>query len=291
MQRGHRWLGAGLPWPLRESHLGRSGSTHSRRHGSGIDFSETRVYQSGDELRHFNWRAMARTGQPQVRIFQQDLAPVSCFLIDRRAPMRFGTRRRLKVTQAARLAIFLATWEARRGAELAGLMLEQKALWQSPVSGEKGIYQLAQRATQPCPPIDQDADQSVVDFKQSLAQLVAQLSPGSHLYLLSDFNDLKKSMLPQLFQLGKQHQVWAIGIYDPAEQQLPQAGSLQLVWRQGSGSTVVNSENTAIRQQQRHRFNRRQQEIKTLFDQAGIYYSSVFCDVDEIEDLLQGSHQ
>jgi len=291
MQQGHHWSGAGLPWPMRESRQGRSGSFNSQHQGSGTDFTETRPYQPGDEIRHINWRAMARTGRPHVRVFQEDLAPVSCFLIDRRAKMRFGTRQRLKVTQAARLAVFLATWEARSGSELAGLILNEAPRWQPPVSGQNGIHQLARLATSPCPPLN---DLSQIDINQALSQLAEQLPLGSHLYLLSDFSDLQEDILPRLYQLGKQHRVWAIGIHDPSEQQLPEAGHLQLVWNQNLDkleNTVINTDDAGVRQQHRIRFEQRQRQIKNLCEQAGIFYTSMSSSEDDITKALQDVRQ
>lgn len=288
MQQGHHWNGNGLPWPMRENLQGRSGSLHSQRPGSGIDFTETRPYQPGDELRHMNWRAFARTGRLQVRVFQEDLAPTSCFVIDRRDSMRFGTRRRLKATQAARLAIFLATWEARSGAELGGLLLDEAPHWQPPASGEGGIHHLARLASKPCPPIP---DLPPLEIKKTLSLLAQQLPSGSHLYLLSDFYDLDESALSQLYQLGKQHRVWAIGIHDPAEKILPAAGHLQLVWgKAGSNrSTAVNTQHARLQQQHLRRFMQRQQSLKDLCERADITYTSISADADNLALALQSA--
>ncbi len=286
IQQGHHWSGNTAPWLMREPRQGHSGNLVSHRHGSGIDFSETRPYQTGDEPRHMNWRATARTGRAQVRVFQQDLTPTSFFLIDRRSSMRFGTRQRLKVTQAARLAIFLASWEARNGCELGSLIINESLQWQTPVSGQDGIYQLAQLASKPCPPLFHS---STINMKQFLSLLAEQLPPGSHLYLLSDFYDIEEDVLARLYQLGEQHRVWAIGIHDPAEQQLPDAGCLQLVWQQTSTITgnMVNSSDAGIQQQQQLIFRQRQQQLKNIFQNAGIFYSHVFCHENDISKALQ----
>ena len=270
---------------MRETRQGHSGNLVSQRQGSGIDFSETQPYQAGDEPRHMNWRATARTGRPMVRVFQQDLTPTSYFLIDRRSNMRFGTRQRLKVTQAARLAIFLASWEARSGTELGSLIIDESLQWHPPVSGQDGIYQLAQLVCKPCPPL---FDSPQIDIKRALSLLAEQVPLGSHLYLLSDFIDLEEDLLPRLYQLGEQHRVWAIDIHDPAEQQLPDAGYLQLVWNQTStAGNVINTGDVSIRQQQQSRFEQRQQQLKSLCERAGIFYSNIFCNENDITKALR----
>jgi uncharacterized protein (DUF58 family) len=284
IHQGQHWSGNGFLWPMRETRQGHSGNLVSKKQGSGIDFSETRPYQPGDEPRHMNWRATARTGRPQVRVFQQDLTPTSYFLIDRRSNMRFATRRRLKVTQAARLAIFLAAWEARSGTELGSLIIDESLQWQPPVSGQHGIYQLAQFASKSCPPLQNTSN---ISMQRALSQLAEKLPPGSHLYLLSDFIDLEDDLLPRLYQLGEQHRVWAIDIHDPAEQHLPDAGLLQLVWDQAPATDIINTRDENTGQQQRARFEQRQQQLKKLFDRAGIFYSHVLCDADDIVKALQ----
>ena len=283
MQQGHSWSGNGLPWPMRETTQGRSGALNSQQQGSGIDFAETRTYQPGDEPRHINWRATARTGTPMVRIFHEDLAPTACFLIDRRANMRFGTRIRLKAAQAARLAIFLATWEARRGAELGGLILNETPHWLPPVSGQTGIHNLTRLVTAPCPPIDQTTP---LDINKTLSLLSEQLPAGSHIYLLSDLYDLNENALPQLYRLGKQHRVWAMSIFDPAEYSLPQAGQLRLIWDNDT-EALVNTHHRSIREQSRTRFQEHQAGIKRLCERADISFSSIATNTDNLANALQ----
>jgi len=289
IQQGHYWNGNGMPWSMRQPRQGNSGDLTSLQQGSGIDFSETRPYQAGDEPRHINWRATARTGRPQVRVFHEDLSPHCYFMIDRRASMRFGTRTRLKVTQAARLAIFLASQEAQKGAETGSLILNKKPQWQPAISGQQGIYQLAQLATAPCPPMRND---STLSIKQALSLLAEYIPPGSHIYLLSDFYDLRKEMLAPLFQLGQQHRVWAIDIYDKAEQQLPNAGYLRLLWNQQDAlknNILINTQDSSVKKQYQKGFEQKQQQIKKLCEMADINFTSVCSHTENISSALLGT--
>ena len=72
----------------------------SPRRGYGLDYEESRVYQPGDDLRFMNWRLTARSGEPHIKVFREERRPSAFILLDRRNGMRFGTRLRLKVTQA-----------------------------------------------------------------------------------------------------------------------------------------------------------------------------------------------
>jgi uncharacterized protein (DUF58 family) len=250
-----------------------------------MDFAETRAYQPGDEPRHINWRAMARTGTPMVSIFHDDLTPVACFVVDHRSSMRFGTHVRLKVTQAARLAIFIATWEARRGTELCALTLDDQLYWQPPVSGQSGLQNITRRITTPCPPIEQAYEPGL---EKTLRVLSEQLPPGSHIYLLSDFHDLTSALRPQLYRIAQTHHVIALGITDIAEHVLPAAGRLNLVWSHAQHVKPFNSDSRILREHCRTYFSQYHQRIKRLCEETGVHFIPVKAGENNLSAALSG---
>lgn len=282
MQQGHHWNGHGLPWQMRETSQGRHGSFSSLHQGGGLDFAETRMYQPGDDPRHINWRATARTGIPMVRLFHEEQSPTACFVVDRRASMRFGTRTRLKAAQAARLAIFLATWEARRGAEIGALMLNESFHWQAPASGQYGINNLSRLVSAPCPPLE-TTDHS--DLNKALSLLSTQLPGGSHLYLLSDLYDLHESSLPDLYRLGNEHRCWAISLHDQAEQELPRAGQLQLVWDH-EHPVSIDSNSTGLDDSIRHHHQQRMEILNRLCTRADMMHTAIAAHEDDLAQAL-----
>ena len=46
------------------------GEYHSAFKGRGIEFSEVRPYQFGDDIRSIDWNVTARTGETFVKIFE-----------------------------------------------------------------------------------------------------------------------------------------------------------------------------------------------------------------------------
>lgn len=82
-----------------------AGDRASAWRGRGLDYVESRLYQPGDDLRDLHWRLLARTGKPYVKLHQEEHAPAWHVLLDLRAGMAFGTRRRTKAEQAARMAL------------------------------------------------------------------------------------------------------------------------------------------------------------------------------------------
>ena len=94
--------------PVREVHDHHAGDWASRWLGRGLDFEESRLYSPGDDIRDMDWRTTARTGRPYLKIYREERQPLVHLVVDRGPTMRFGTRRRLKVAQAVRVAAVLA---------------------------------------------------------------------------------------------------------------------------------------------------------------------------------------
>lgn len=89
----------------------RPGNTATRRRGNGHEIRELRPFAEGDDPRHIDAAATARTGAPQLRSFHEDREYNLMLLADFRRPMLWGTRGRLRSVAAAE-ALMLAGWKA-----------------------------------------------------------------------------------------------------------------------------------------------------------------------------------
>jgi len=259
-----------------------AGDARSVYKGSGLDYEESRPYQPGDDSRYMNWRLTARTGQLTMKIFREERRPGVFVLMDRRAPMRFGTRARLKVTQAARVATCAAFAAQHRNAALGGVMLETTPHWFKESSGEQAAFALIHAACAPCPPIVSTTEELSLAHALRLAQEL--LVPGSRVILISDFHDLNDDQRPTLLQLAAQHAVHAVHVYDPAEQQLPAAGTLRLSTPGGNIVREVDTAATAAtyRETAAAHFER----CKTLFQSLAISYTTLSTQDEAVEQSL-----
>jgi uncharacterized protein (DUF58 family) len=68
-----------------------TGGYHSAFKGRGMSFSEVRVYQPGDDVRAIDWNVTARTGEPHVKIFEEERELTVMLLVDVSASSLFGT--------------------------------------------------------------------------------------------------------------------------------------------------------------------------------------------------------
>ena len=97
-----------------------AGLLTSNFQGRGIDFSEVRVYQPGDDVRTIDWRVTARTQKAHTKLFQEEKERPVLILTDQSRSMFFGSQVTFKSVQAARLAALIAWTMLNRGDRVGG---------------------------------------------------------------------------------------------------------------------------------------------------------------------------
>ena len=61
---------------------GRIGERLGRGTGTSLEFMDFRDYVPGDDLRHIDWSAYARTDQLKVRLYREEIAPALDIVVD-----------------------------------------------------------------------------------------------------------------------------------------------------------------------------------------------------------------
>lgn len=209
--------------PPRRVDSRQAGDWPAARVGHGLDFEALRPYVPGDDIRHMDWRSTARSGRPYLRLYREDRQAGLHLVIDRDPAMRFGTRRRLKAAQAARVAVLLA-YAAAMGRYGIGATLWDTGDVQLPMLESPFAAQALARAVAcACPPA---STPSPVPARHAarLAGLAAHLPRGSRLTLVSDFTWLAPDHWTLLARLAEHCELCCVGIADTAERQLPPLG-------------------------------------------------------------------
>ena len=78
------------------THQNRLGEVSSSFKGFGMNFSEVREYQFGDETRFIDWNVTARYNRPHVKVFEEEREQVNILMIDVSKSMDFGSSERSK---------------------------------------------------------------------------------------------------------------------------------------------------------------------------------------------------
>ncbi len=90
---------------------GQSGNWQGASSGSSLDFQDHRPYFAGDDPRHINWQAYARTGNVTLKVYREEVSPSADLLLDTSASMWAHPA---KARRALETFLFCAA-SARRG--------------------------------------------------------------------------------------------------------------------------------------------------------------------------------
>ena len=82
--------------------------------GLGTELAQLRPYEMGDDVRHIDAAASARTGTPHVRLHVPERALTTWIVLDVSPSMAFGTARRLKADVAEGAALVFGRLGVRR---------------------------------------------------------------------------------------------------------------------------------------------------------------------------------
>ena len=193
--------------------------------GQGTELAQVRPYVPGDDVRQIEWNVTARTGEPHVRIQLAERVLVTWLVLDTSPSMQFGTADRRKADVAEGVAIAIGHIASRRGNRLGVVTFgDERPQAHPPRQGRVGLLGLLEtlRAA------PQAGGVGATSLGEAARRTSAFAQQRSLVVLVSDFRgplDWRKPLL----ELAGRHDVLAIEIRDPREQELPNAGELWLV--------------------------------------------------------------
>jgi uncharacterized protein (DUF58 family) len=94
---------------------GQAGEFRGAGVGSSIDFQDHRDYSPGDDPRHINWQAFARTGQYSMKLYREEVRPVIDLIVDVSNSMWVESE---KAQRTAELLYFFTLSAQKSGASL-----------------------------------------------------------------------------------------------------------------------------------------------------------------------------
>ncbi len=206
----------------------RQGEQSSPFMGAGLEYEESRPYEMGDEIRRINWRLMAKTGQVYTKLFQEERQESWVVLVDHRQSMRFGTRVRLKATQASRVAGYFAWLAQQANIPVVGARIAESFTLTPSFEGRGTYSHLMESFAVACPPLSAEEVKNEPHINDVLLALKQQIQPGSRLVLISDFHDINQKTTEILTALQQTAMLKAIVIKDRVEFELPNVEGLQL---------------------------------------------------------------
>jgi uncharacterized protein (DUF58 family) len=194
--------------------------------GVGTELAQLRPYETGDDVRHIDAAATARTGQTHVRLHVPERALTTWIVLDVSPSMAFGTTRRLKADVAEGVALVFGRLGVRRAGSVGVVAFgagNPRVL--SPRGSKPGLVALRRMLAEGVAQDGQHDPDALADALRRVGRLARQ--PGL-VVVLSDFRDQRAWERP-LGSLRLRHSVLAVEMVDPREAELPAVGHLAVI--------------------------------------------------------------
>jgi uncharacterized protein (DUF58 family) len=198
-----------------------AGEYHSVFKGRGMEFDEVREYTPGDDIRTIDWNVTSRMGHPYVKKFVEERELTVMLLVDASASGDFGTVGSTKRAMAAEVCALLA-FSAIRNHDRVGLFIftDREERYVPPRKGRNHVLRVI-REVLTFQPVGKRTDLALA--LESLARGVRRRSVA---FIVSDF--LSADYERALRLANRKHDVIALSLSDPREQELPPVGILEL---------------------------------------------------------------
>jgi uncharacterized protein (DUF58 family) len=221
-----------------------AGDYRSARHGPGTELAQVRPYAPGDDVRLIEWNVTARTGEPHVRVQLAERVLVTWLVLDTSPSMQFGTTDRRKTDVAAGVALGVGHVATRRGNRLGIVTFGDRApSTLPPTQGRHGLLGLLSALGRE--PEAEPAGATSLGRALDTAGAIAR--QRGVMVIVSDFRGPLDWRTP-LLRVLERHDVLAIEIRDPREQELPDVGELWLVDPETGRQVRVDTGNARLRE-------------------------------------------
>ena len=255
------------------------GEYHSVFKGRGMEFDEVREYTPGDDVRTIDWNVTARTGTPHVKRFVEERELTVLLAVDLSASGAFGSRDQLKNEVAAELCALLA-FAAIKNNDKVGVVAftDRVEKFIPPKKGASHVLRLVRDL------LNFEPQGRGTDLGAALEYVGRVTRRRSIVFLISDF--LAHGYLKPLRLVSGRHDLVAIALVDPREEELPDVGLVELEDPETGERVLVDSSSAAVRSRFQALARVRDKERQELFRSTGVDEIRVLAGEDYVRDLM-----
>jgi len=220
------------------------GAYRSNFRGTGIEFETVRPYEPGDDVRSIDWKVTARVGEPFIKTYVEDRTLILQLVVDTSRSMDFGSGEKTKREVAAEVCALLAL-VAGRNQDQVGLCLfdDEPGLHLAPKKGQHHVLRLI-REVMAAPATGSGSSLSAV-----LEHQMRHLKRRSLVLVVSDFMGTEgDDWEDELARLARRHDVIAVRVFDPLEEELPTAGWIELHEIESARTVEVDARSAKARE-------------------------------------------
>jgi uncharacterized protein (DUF58 family) len=255
------------------------GEYHSAFKGRGMVFSEVRSYQYGDDIRQIDWNVTARTGEPFIKIFEEEREQTLMLVVDISPSKWFGSQNQSKRDVTIEMCAVLA-FSAIQNGDKVGLLLFSDSVEKvvMPRKGKQHVLRLIRELYHVKP------QGKGTNIDEALTYVNKVLTRRSILILATDL--ITQNYEKSIKITNKKHDLVTVLVHDRLERELPNVGLIpmqdfetgELRWVDTSSEKVRN----AFKQTQLKHWN----DIQTRLTKLKVDAVTVFTNESYVEPLM-----
>ena len=251
--------------------------------GFGLDLADLREYQYHDDVRYIDWNVTARLQIPYVREYNEDREVTAWFLLDLSPSVDFGSQEVKKRSVSTEFVTVLARLLTRHGNRVGALFYGSEVDTVIPArSGRRHVLHILHRLLNRPPPV-RSAATKLKDLLETAFQVMRRRSV---VFVVSDFISAPGWAAP-LAHLAQRHEIVAVRIYDPLERELPDMGLLVIQDSETGEQLFVDTHDRGFRKRFAAAAERRENEVRTAFREAGVDALELATSDDLVDAILR----
>jgi uncharacterized protein (DUF58 family) len=251
--------------------------------GFGLDLADLREYQYHDDVRHIDWNVTARLNTPYVREYNEDRDVPARSLLDVSPSVDFGSgdvrKRSVSIDFVTVLARILTRHGNRVGAAFYGETMDTVI---PAGSGRRHVLHILHRMLQR----PQHVQSTQTNLNEFLRAAFPAISRRSIVFIVSDFISTAP-WTDAIAQLAQRHEVLAVRLYDPLENELPDLGLLTMQDAETGEQLFVDTHDRGFRKRFVKAAEDREEALRTAFRHAGVDALELCTDDDLADTILR----
>jgi uncharacterized protein (DUF58 family) len=257
-----------------------AGHYHSVFKGQGMEFSEVREYQPGDDIRSIDWNVTARNNKPFVKKFMEERELTIMLLLDISRSSYFGTVSALKSQLAAELSSVLAM-SAIKNNDKIGLIAftDRIEKFVPPKKGLSHVLRIIREALYFTP------EGRGTDIPLALEYLSRVTHRKAVTFIISDF--YAQEYRKPLSIANRMHDVIALTITDPREIDLPDIGIMNLEDAETGDTFLFDTSSQQSKKEYRLNSLRLHDERKRLFRSINVDHIDIHTNIPYTQELYK----
>jgi uncharacterized protein (DUF58 family) len=255
------------------------GEYQSAFKGRGMEFSEVRAYQFGDDIRQIDWNVTARTGDAYIKQFEEEREQTLMLCVDISPSGIFGSQNQRKMDLAIEVCAVLA-FSAIKNSDKVGLMLftdrVEKVI--PPKKGRTHVLRLIREL------FTAEPEGTGTDLDTALTYVNKVLNRRAIVVVASDFED---EGFERTLKITKQkHDLVNLVIRDHLEEELPDMGLVSFLDAETGQRRLIDTSNAKLRAAFEERSRERRKHLEELFLRLQIDAVTLMTNESYVEPLM-----